>query len=313
MSKKRILVVSAWITGSIVLLLLVMAVLGLVFADSLVTNSYSITDPFYHVRVVTDTADVFVLPAEDRMTEVDCLELSKAKHAVSVKDGTLTIEIQDSRKWYELMGIHFSTPKVSVYLPSGVYSNLVIEGDTGDVEIAPDFRFANMNIAVNTGNVTNRASSVGDMDLRTSTGDICVEEVSAATMSFSVSTGDISASSINCTEDLSVHVSTGNSVLHAVRCKNLLSTGETGSSSLGDVIAEETFSIKQSTGDVHLDGCDAASLQIQTDTGDVSGSLLSEKVFIARTDTGSVDVPQTNTGGTCEITTDTGDISISIQ
>ena len=50
-----------------------------------------------------------------------------------------------------------------------------------------------------------------------------------------------------------------------------------------------------------------------TDTGDVRGSLLSEKVFIVNTDTGRKEVPDTITGGRCEITTDTGDVKITID
>ena len=51
---------------------------------------------------------------------------------------------------------------------------------------------------------------------------------------------------------------------------------------------------------------------MRTHTGDVSGNLLSDKVFITETDTGRIDVPKTTTGGKCEIKTDTGDIRISI-
>ena len=58
--------------------------------------------------------------------------------------------------------------------------------------------------------------------------------------------------------------------------------------------------------------CDAAEIFVETDTGDVKGSLLSEKVFIPKSDTGDIKVPKTVTGGRCEITTDTGDIKIEL-
>lgn len=80
-----------------------------------------------------------------------------------------------------------------------------------------------------------------------------------------------------------------------------------------NVISKEKFSIERSTGDVMFDSCDAAEILVKTDTGDIKGSLLSDKVFITQTDTGSVDVPKTVIGGKCEITTDTGDIRIKIQ
>lgn len=80
-----------------------------------------------------------------------------------------------------------------------------------------------------------------------------------------------------------------------------------------NVNAAEKFSIQRTTGDVKFDGCDASEIDVKTNTGDVAGSLLSDKVFIAASDTGHVDVPQTVIGGKCEITTSTGDIRISIQ
>ena len=52
---------------------------------------------------------------------------------------------------------------------------------------------------------------------------------------------------------------------------------------------------------------------IKTSTGDVEGTLLSEKIFSIHTSTGKVKVPNTNNGGTCEIKTSTGDIEIQIK
>ena len=49
-----------------------------------------------------------------------------------------------------------------------------------------------------------------------------------------------------------------------------------------------------------------------TDTGEVKGTLRSEKIFFTESDTGKISVPKSVTGGRCEITTDTGDIEIEI-
>ena len=81
---------------------------------------------------------------------------------------------------------------------------------------------------------------------------------------------------------------------------------------LKDVLASVDFSIQTSTGDVSLDRCDAQSIKIETSTGDVRGNLKSEKIFFTHTSTGKVNVPKTTSGGTCEITTSTGDIEIDI-
>jgi len=79
------------------------------------------------------------------------------------------------------------------------------------------------------------------------------------------------------------------------------------------VVATQNLTIIRDTGYIVLNGCDGGEINIQTDTGDINGSLLSEKVFIIETDTGSVKVPNTTTGGKCQITTDTGDIHITIK
>ena len=110
-----------------------------------------------------------------------------------------------------------------------------------------------------------------------------------------------------------VLVSTGKAQLRNVRCQSFLSTGDTGDLLLDQVIVSEKLSAERSTGDVKLDHCDAGEINIVTDTGDVSGSLLTEKIFIVRTDTGDIDVPRSASGGICEIKTDTGDIMINIK
>jgi len=78
------------------------------------------------------------------------------------------------------------------------------------------------------------------------------------------------------------------------------------------VIVGGTLTVERNTGDVLLTRSNAASLRIATTTGDVKGSLLSDKIFITSTDTGRVEVPKTTDGGRCEIVTDTGDIRITI-
>ena len=57
---------------------------------------------------------------------------------------------------------------------------------------------------------------------------------------------------------------------------------------------------------------DAGEIYIETDTGDISGTLLSNKIFMYDSDTGDVNLPSVMSGGKCQIETDTGDIEISI-
>jgi DUF4097 and DUF4098 domain-containing protein YvlB len=190
---------------------------------------------------------------------------------------------------------------------------LAIKGSTGDVKIPGDYEFARMDIHQNTGDVTCQASVADTMKIKSSTGCIRVENVNVGCMELSVTTGNIITTNVSCSGDMHVRVSTGKTSLTSVSCKNLTTDGNTGDIVLKNVVAEKKLTIERSTGYVKFEGCDAAEILVKTDTGDVTGTLLSEKVFLCRTDTGRVDVPKTTTGGLCEITTDTGDIRLTID
>ena len=254
------------------------------------TNTHELREDFSDISIRTSTADIQFLPSEDGACEVICYEAEKRIHSVSVKDGVLTIEEMDTRKWYDYIEFFsFQTPKITIRLPKNVYGTLTTKQSTGDFQL------------------THRIA-LGNVSISTSTGNVLVSDVSADEMKVSVSTGHITIRTVTCEEGLSATVSTGKTELADVTCHSFNSYGNTGNISLKNVVASGICCIERSTGDVSLDGCDAAELSISTDTGHVKGKLLSEKVFIARTDTGRVNVPVTTTGGKCKITTDTGDI-----
>ena len=256
-------------------------------------KAHEITETFKNISINTDTADiVFVLSENDKCT-VSCREQKNLSHLVMVKDDTLVIEVEDTRKWYEYIGINFGSSKITIALPEIEYASLYIEESTGDVEIPKDFKFKSIDVTVSTGDIKNYASAAGNIKLKTSTGKILVENISS--------------------ENLDLSVSTGKTLLKNINCKNLVSRGSTGDITLINVIAEEKLSIERSTGDVKFEDSDAAEIFIETDTGDVTGSLLTSKEFITETDTGKVDVPTSATGSRCEITTDTGDIKINVK
>ena len=198
------------------------------------TNEYEITDPFQSINIVTDTADITLVPSED--VSVVCTEQENAKHTVSVKDGILQIEIVDQIKWYERIGFNFATPKISVYIPQGVYEMLTIKGSTGDVKIPENYQFERVDIHQSTGDVTCLASTTDNMKIKTSTGSIHVENMSVGYLELSVTTGRITAIDVNCEGDMNVSVSTGKTNLTNVLCKNLTTDGNTGDIMLETVV-----------------------------------------------------------------------------
>ena len=276
------------------------------------TNSYSLEEAIIDINIATKTADVIIRPSGEEEISVVCYEQTRAKHTVSIKDGVLEIRMADERKWYDYIGINFGSPRITVSIPQGQYGALSVRGSTGKVNIPAEFGFASMDVSVSTGDVTCAASVTGEMKIKTSTGDISLQKLSANAMELTVSTGDITAQEITCTETAKLKISTGDVTLTDFRCQSLTTKGDTSDILLKDVVVEEMMSVDTDTGKVKFDYCDAGEMQIKTNTGSVTGSLLTPKIFFAETDTGRVDVPKTTTGGKCEITTDTGDIRITV-
>lgn len=277
------------------------------------TNEYTVSEKFESISVITDTADIVFVPSENSSVSVVCYEETDAKHLVSVKDGALRVELNNTKKWYGCIGINFGSPKITISLPAGEYGTLSLKGDTGDVEISEKLGFENIEVSVSTGDVSSRASSLGPVKIRTSTGKINVENISVGSLELSVSTGKMLVSDVTCGGDVTVGVTTGKAQFANVTCKNLTSTGNTGDISLKNVIADESFSIKRSTGNVSFESCDASEVSVKTSTGDVCGSFLSPKAVFAESNTGSISIPEEQKGGRCDITTDTGDVEIYIN
>lgn len=277
------------------------------------TNTHDVTEPFGNISLVTDTANIVFALSNDGKCSVECYEEENAKHSVTVENGTLTVKVNEQKNLYDYIGFNFGSPKITFYLPNTEYSALSVKGDTGNIEIPKGFTFESADISLSTGDVGFSAAARETVKIKTSTGNICAEDTSADSLTLSVTTGKITVSDVTCTGDITVGVSTGETDLTNVSCKNIISDGTTGRIFLNRVIAENKLSIKRSTGDVKFRSCDAAGLYVKTSTGNVTGSLLTDKVFITETGTGRIDVPETSVGGRCEIKTDTGDIEIKIN
>lgn len=274
-------------------------------------NEHTVDGAFTHLSVDTDTAQVHVVPAEGDDIRVVCREYAKCTHRVTVEEDTLHIQVEDTRKWYQRIGIFMGSPSVTVELPARAYGALRIRGETGSVEVDSTLRFAEAEVTLSTGSIRYCAPTDGGVTLETATGRIRGEGFSADALKVTVSTGQVQ--------------------LRDLQCGSLTAAGDTGSIGLWNVAVEREADIRRSTGkvtltdttaatlavhtdtgDVSFERCDADDIRITTDTGDVEGSLRTGKTFITRTDTGRVTVPDT-AGGRCEIATDTGDIRVEIK
>ena len=278
------------------------------------TNTYTPGEGFHSIEIDTDESDIEFRTSEDGTCRVVCTELEKARHQVSVENGILKITRDDRREWSDRLMLFSNSQSVTVYLPlpSDGYESLNVVSGTGDVLIPGGFTFGSITVTGGTGEVTCNASASGTVRIGTSTGGIRMNSASAGSIELKVSTGKIQLGEIACRETLSVSVGTGKTLAEDVTCGSFVSEGSTGSLTLKNAAVSGNIRVRRSTGDIRLENCDAAEIEVRTTTGDVTGSLRSAKVFAVQTNTGSVRVPDTVTGGKCEIRTSTGDVRIEI-
>jgi len=307
---------SALIGIGLIAFVVVMTVLGWDFSKlstvKYQTVDYAFTEDVDDIAIETDTADIVFAPSTDGVCRVICHERCDVTHTVTVKDGRLTVRVDQDRAWHTYIGIFWGTPCITVELPAEDYATLMLETDTGDIDIPGGFTFDSIDITTDTGDISLLSSSEGHIGLETDTGDIRIEGMTAQSVAIDVSTGDVCVKDVVCAGDMLLEDNTGKIFFEGISCQSLSIEGDTGDVSLTDVAVTEKLRIELDTGDVAFKACDAASIFVETDTGDVTGTLLSDKNFNARSSTGRVRVPDTVSGGPCEITTDTGDIVISV-
>ncbi len=270
-------------------------------------------DPFINIKIESDTDDIYILYSDSKDTEVRTPIRERERYIVTVEKDTLVIRMDDQRKWYDYISIFDNSGAITLSLSETDYGDLHISADTSDVTIDEPFTFASVNIAVSTGDIEYCPSATGDVSLRASTGSIYANCEKANNMTVKVSTGDIFLEEITCNGDLTLTSSTGDVELTNVQCQNMFTKGTTGKFTTNGGSVTGKLTVKRTTGDVTLHGFKAAEIEIETDTGDVRGTLLENMDFHTETSTGSVRVPHSFTGGLCKITTSTGDIEFSIS
>lgn len=277
------------------------------------TNTYEIQEEISDIEVRTKTADVSFVAWDEGNCKIVCYEEERMQHSAEVKNGILMITVKDTTKWHDNIGISFDKPELTIYLPKTQYNTLQVRTYTGATKVPEDFRFETAKVKTDTGEIDWKASVAGGLTLETDTGDMSVDTEILGRLTVRTSTGETHVASAKNTSGVYVQSNTGKIWLQNVTCRFLEVKTDTGEVRLEDTVAEVSSTITTETGHVIFEHFDALEgLHVTTDTGDVTGTLLSEKQFLTETDTGEVNVPKNVDGGLCSVTTETGDINIEV-
>ena len=281
------------LAGVLVLLILVCLGRAIYLKSTEVIKTYIIEESYNDIKIEGSTFDINIYLSNNNENKVVYSENKNVTIETKVIDGVLTISQNDNRKFYDML-FDFNDFEVNLYLTENLIDSLNIKGKTGDIEINKGFTFNDINISNSTGDVEVSSNVTNNISIINSTGDIEIENSDiGGAMVLETSTGDIELTNINCNK-LDIKVNTGDTELENVE------------------VATD-FKMEGSTGDVRFEEFDANNIEVTVGTGNVKGTIKSSKIFIARSKTGSVNVPETVTGGICKITTNTGNIKISYK
>lgn len=315
------------------------------------TKTYAVEDSFTNISVYGGDAAVSFVTAADGNCKVVCTENEVIYDKIEVVDNTLTIERVDESEWYHNIGMHFGEIEITVYLPEKEYEALFVDNSSGRIDVQGDFTFSEAEVTNSSGKIDFRADvdgalkventsggiyvgdnsvgslsvkgtsgsievmsviATGDVEVTGSSGGISVAEVECTNLSVENTSGATRLYKIAATDDVSVNGASSSLNLESVECKNLTGSNTSGKIYCTNVVASGDMKLENSSGGISLSACDAANLKLEATSGSIRGTLLTEKIFQANATSGSVKVPETTSGGVCEVTTTSGSIQMSI-
>lgn len=281
------------------------------------TKTHEIHDSFSNIRINAAEYDIHLLPSQSSTCKVIYPEGDYISYDISVENGTLTITPTDQREWYKNIGIYWGSEietVITVYLPEQEYADLYLKSLSGDISVPDDFAFSQAEVYSTSGEILYSAITGHDLTTQTTSGDLSLRNLTAGDINITSTSGEVELSNVKASA-ITAHCTSGDVSIQSTETKyGLLVETTSGEIELSDVIASTKIEIDTTSGEIELERCDAQGLFLKSNSGDISGTLLSEKRFVTDTTSGDVNVPNTAPliAGTCEVTTTSGDIRFKI-
>ena len=291
----------------------VSAIMNAAIPKKIETHDLGLVTPLQSFKFALTTSDVAFKVAEDGNARIECRESEKVYHTVENSGGTLTITQVNKKSWIENLADFGYDYRVTVYLPAGIYNAMDFQCTTGNLSIPEGFVFSSMKAKSTTGNLSLSCGVLGEAELKNTTGNILVDKMSPSSLNASVSTGNITLKNGTVGGALKTSSSTGNTRLENMEADSFDAHASTGNITFSHSVCSGQLKAETSTGNVRFDEADCDTMKVKTSTGNVTGVLLSPKIFYATTSTGKVNVPHSTEGGLAEISTSTGNITITIK
>ena len=301
---KKVAIVALSIAGALVVTGIIVGVIGVnAFQGNFTSldrheyleSPFSFSETVTKIDIDENIGDIEFKYSEDSDITVICEELKNAPHTVTIVDGTLSIKsTYQYIGWWDWFknGPILKNTSITISLPNVSYSEISILNNTGDIMFTDGFTISDVNIGTNTGDVLFQNFVSDDVKITSDTGNVILKNGSG--------------------NPIEIESETGNVYLDDVTCSLLKIRTSTGSVTLKDVICSGDMDLDTSIGDVKFEASDAVNIDVNSSTGNITGTLLTAKTFQCSSSTGSVHVPSGSGTGLFKAHTSTGNINITI-
>jgi len=319
-SKKILLIVSAvsiFIGASMMLgawLALANTASGEMAAMEFVENTHTITDDFTKIRISTINSSIELLPSPDGVCRIVCDDNKKLYHQISITESVSGAQLNTSQhddwQWYEMLYGLFREENLSlrVYLPETEYVLLHADSSSGDITIAPDFRFQTVNTYTASGNTEAAALYAENLTICSVSGDLILRNLEAAEDAFLESISGFTQVENLKAVNITTHASSGSTVLEQLSSDYLRATSVSGEIRVFNGNFRDTTYFETGSGNVEIVDSECAEQTIQAVSGNVTLQNASGKSLNAGTSNGSISIENALYSGNLLCKTTSGEI-----
>ena len=278
------------------------------FLQNASDKSASIGEGFVNIEIISNTADLTFVPADE--CKIEYTTHKRITYSTTVENDTLKIKVEDNRRWLQRIFSFGDSSKLTVYLPAGMYSALTIQQDTGNIKVPAGYVFGSVDIDVSTGDTVFYSLVFEALKIHATTGDITLVDISCGSLDTKVTTGKTRLSHVNVMGDATVKASTGDTELENVRFDNLSTVARTGDLTATGLNGG-SLSIERSTGEVSLCNVNCGDMTVAVSSGKVALTDVSCTNFTSTGTTGDIEMTSLIARGKIDIERSTGDVNFS--
>lgn len=261
-------------------------VAGLEFEEKTLT----LTEPFTKININTLNSSIELLPSPDGVCRIVCSDNEKLYHQISVSGSQLNINQNADWQWYEMLNGLFQKDSLSlrVYLPEAEYMLLHAYSGSGDITIAPDFRFQTVNTYTKRGNTEATALYAENLTICSVSGDLILRELAAANDIYLESISGFMQIEKLSAVNVTTHASGGRTVLENIASDYLRATTVSGDIHMTGSSFRNTTYFETGSGSIAIADSNCAEQSLQTSSGSVTLQNITGDSLNARTESGAI-------------------------